>query len=92
MLCGTPDKGLYRGCEEPSRGGCDGLLEVFGKPTISVEPGDSPFDDPPAGQYFEALDLVGALYGVGLSQPLYRCGSLARRPAEGAVDAGRSGL
>ena len=61
MPCGTADKGLDRGCEEPSRGGCDGLLEVLGKSAISVEPGDRPFDDPPAGQDFEALDVVGAL-------------------------------
>lgn len=60
MPCGTPDKGLDRGCEQPSRGGCDGSLEVLSKSAISVEPGDCPFDNPPAGQDFEALDHVGA--------------------------------
>lgn len=60
VSCGTPDEGLYRGREEPSGGRCDGLLEVLGKSAISVEPGDCPFDNPPAGQDFEALDLVGA--------------------------------
>lgn len=61
MPCGTPDEGLYRGCEEPSSGRGDGLLEVLGKSAVSVEPGDSPLDDPPAGQDFEAPNLVRSL-------------------------------
>lgn len=36
------------------------MLKVLSKSAISVEPGDCPFDNPPAGQDFEALDHVGA--------------------------------
>ena len=47
--CCTPDEGLGRGCEEPSSGRCDGLLEVLGKSSVPVEPSDGPLDDPTAG-------------------------------------------
>jgi len=36
------------------------LLEVPSESAILVEPSDCPFDNPPAGHDFDALDYVGA--------------------------------
>ena len=68
----SPNEELHGGQEEPSLGAGDGGLEILGKAAISVEPGEGPFDDPAAGQEFEADSVLRSL--DDLDRPLAELG------------------
>lgn len=55
MRCDPPGEELDGRDEQPSGCGSGGLFEVLGAAAVAAEPCQRSFDDPAAGQDFEAL-------------------------------------
>jgi hypothetical protein len=74
---------------EPSLGTGDRSLKVFGQATVAIEPGERPFDHPPAGKHDEAanvsfddLDRPAAESGESLGQFVPGIGTIGEEVAQ----------
>jgi len=60
-ICQPRNEELDAGDHKPGFSTCDGVLEIFGEPSVAVELGECAFHDPSAWQNFEALCDIGSL-------------------------------
>jgi hypothetical protein len=57
----SPDEQLRGGDVNPGFGARDGSLEILGQPAVSIEPSESPFDDPSVWQQLKPVASAARL-------------------------------